>query len=914
MIGLLCVWPCLGLGAERAVAATFACSEQQDDQLGDELAKLREMLSRAGPDGRADREGAVARLLTMPKPEAHRILQQVLLRSEDPDGLHQAIVNALYQHLLAGPQQQFGGADASTRGQILTGYLGALAPLWSSEADATSALRVAARRALQRVPARELDEAAKVLLKASDPAGRVRILRCLADMQQTLLAATIADYLEAGDEVVRDGARAALQLLIYPEQPIRSKAEFEAWQVAHGGLAYIDLVELAARRGPRPLERLREELARTRIAAARDVVIAYVERSAGIDWSLVQARTISEDPEVLDACLDALVGSLSRSPQADEASPSRQAFCRALLDRFRQIPEGAQPELQQRRVRVLEVAAYLARPSEVEVATEIRSLLLAQLDHAPATVGVAALRGLRRFPSVEARATLVARARAMLAEPAPSKELLQAMFDTLSSRSSPRWPAPSQDDADKADWLSLVDAGCRSASELELRTPALKLAQTLDANDLRVPGAFGVLLALVRDPGLATKDRSTALLYLEAWRADQQLAPEWVQALQALLEDPAPALRATAAESLAKLPESSDSRRGEWFDSTLMALRDRLGVEPDASVMLALVECVKACGKEQGMPEKAIGVLRGVLDGIGQPVAPEQQFRLDPLLGALAAIAADQRAAGGPWLAACGPLLQYGKRKNVRLVLQNHAAMELAKDVNKKDDATVAERARQAMRVVIECAALKPPRTGWASSEELLREARDVCAAFVALDQVPIESRLDQPRHRLLRLSACLAAGKPLDVVQRGTPWLDPAAAANGGGDDAFRDQLRLLLAEAQLALNKPEEARKQLDARAPGVVNDPQALDLTSRVARELLKSDAAGASAMFDRVLQATAPEDPAFRGRLLDWLRCKLQQDPAARDEAWQVAERHAAMFAAADCPAEQQKEFEQLRAQR
>lgn len=103
------------------------------------------------------------------------------------------------------------------------------------------------------------------------------------------------------------------------------------------------------------------------------------------------------------------------------------------------------------------------------------------------------------------------------------------------------------------------------------------------------------------------------------------------------------------------------------------------------------------------------------------------------MLQALATIGSDPRADRGQWLAACAPLLEYRRRQSLRLILSNHAAIDFAKDVV-ASDAGLAERARTAMNLIIETAALKPVRDAWSSSEELMREAREVRAAFGALD------------------------------------------------------------------------------------------------------------------------------------------------------------------------------------
>ncbi|MCK5943743.1 MAG: hypothetical protein KAI24_17295, partial [Planctomycetes bacterium] len=456
------------------------------------------MLSRSGPDGKNERESAVAQLLAKPRPEAHRMLHDRLRLTDDPDGLRLTILTALQGHLLGSTSSQFGGAAPEVRRQILTGYLGACAPLWANapdvDDDEAAPVRAAARRALQRVPVRELDAAATTLLGALEPRDRAHVLRCLADMQQTLLARTIAGQLEAPEAVVRDAAQKALQLLVHPDRPIRTQAEFDAWFARFGSSSYVDLVERAARLGPRANQQLRDQMERMRVDAAREFVTVHVENRPGIDWAAVQQRTTSDGPAVLDACLEALQATLSKSQSIEGAAPPRHSFFRALLDRLAQVPESQQPDVQRRRALLLEVAAYLVRPEEAELAGEIRALLLAQLQLPSADSQIAALRGLRRFPSDQARQALVERARELFADVAGNQRQLQVILDTLLSRTEPRWVAPGPDAADKAAWVALVDQSCRSAPERDLRGRGLLLAQTLDAAKNYVPEAFDTLL------------------------------------------------------------------------------------------------------------------------------------------------------------------------------------------------------------------------------------------------------------------------------------------------------------------------------------------------------------------------------------------------------------------------------------
>jgi hypothetical protein len=899
-----------GKAASFAMAAIAAlagglCAQQS----GDEIARLAALLAQPGPEGREARERAIERLLASDRPEAHAVLHARLRSADDPDGVRPAIVASLQRHVLLPNEAQFGGAKGSRREQLLGDWLRALAPSWRGLEQIAidpgdDALRSLARTALQRLSARELDAVARTVIASGAAADKVDVLRCLADLQHLQFAPTLAEQLEATDAAVRAAAQRALQLLTCSEQPIATRDQFAAWLAANGGLRYVDVVERAARRGATADQPLRDELARVRVEAARDVVRALVVRAPGIDWAAVQARVCVDDAQVLDACLALLQSALPAV--GDEASPARLQFARALLQRFHAEPPGAT----MRRAALLEVAAYVGRPEDTELAGELRGLLTAQLDVEVAAAQAAVLRGLRRLPSIDTRARLVALANRLLAA-GPAAEgsgLLVQILTTLTTRATPRWTAPSPGDADKADWLRLVATACRSDAALGLREPALALSQTLDARDQRVPEVFDLLLELVHDAALETAFRATCAFHLQGWRNEAGVAEAWVKALQELLGDAVPVLRQQAAESLVLLAESTDPRRSDWIAATILAVRGRLATEADPAVFRTFVECVQDLGRQPLMPEKAIGALRFALAELRDPVPAEQQFRLEPLLQALASIGADARADRGQWLAACEPLLLHRRRQSLRLILQSHGAVDLAADVARADT-VLAERARQAMRLILETATLKPAREAWSSSEELLQEARDVRTAFGALDAVDEAQRLDRPVHRLLRLDVDLAVGKPQDVVQRGTAWL-----GNGNGRStmtpAERARLQALVAEAQLQLGRPAEARRLLEERGDEAPVDAALLDLEARVARALVPTDLAGAVAMLDRVLRRSGPEDPAFRARLVEWMQLRLRLDPESRDETLRAAEPHASLFAAADCPAELRREWEQL----
>ncbi|MEC8252959.1 MAG: hypothetical protein VX044_07075, partial [Planctomycetota bacterium] len=226
----------------------------------DRLERMRDMLAQSGPDGQGARESAVARLLATPDEAAHQLLLDRLQINDDPDSLRLTILAGLRSQLLGSPSTQFGGAGPELRRQLLAGYVGACATMWANAPDvvdeASAPVRAAARRALRRVTARDLDAAASALMTSMEPAQRAVLLRCLADMQQALLARTIARHLEAPESVVREAAQKALDLLVYPDNTIRTQAEFDAWSQQYGAWTYVDLVQRSARLGPRAFQRL----------------------------------------------------------------------------------------------------------------------------------------------------------------------------------------------------------------------------------------------------------------------------------------------------------------------------------------------------------------------------------------------------------------------------------------------------------------------------------------------------------------------------------------------------------------------------------------------------------------------------------------------------------------------------------
>jgi hypothetical protein len=907
----------LGLAAQPAgdldlaparTAAKPAALAQGQAPADPELARLTALLDAPGPDGRAGRELAVQRLVQWPDPAGHAPLQRWLAATDDPDHLRLRILDALHAHLLGAPLAPFGGAAEAPRRQILAGYLRAVAPLWRdlrNDDGPGNPLRAAARLGLQSMPGRDLQAVLATVL--DEPEVRLAVLRCLADLQQVHLARLAAPYLEATEPTLRSAAQQCLQLLTFHDVPFSTRAQFDAWFEQFGSTRYVDLAERAARRQPLLLERLRDERRRLIVDAAVEFVRAHTTRTPGLAWAAIGARTLVDDPAVLDACLEQLQQALADRLPGDGDPASRQAFCTGLLQRFRAAPV----EQVRRRALLLEVAAYCVRADEPELAGEVVAALQQQLGQPTVEARLAALRGLRRFPSVETRTRLVAHGNLLAQAPAAAKAELDLVLAILGSRTAPRWFAPGDGDADRVGWLQLVRTTCAIADVPELRSRGLELALSLDGKDQRVAEVFELLLQLAVDPNVAGEFRGTCLIHLRGWLDQATVADTLVARLQQLLADPVPEVRQKAAEALLRLPELTDSRRVDWLAATIAAVRDRLPTEPSAAVLQALANLMQVCGRQKDLADRAIGALRIALAELPNPVPEEQRGRLEALLLALSTVAADANAARGPWLGACPQLLEHGKRSSLRLILQSHAAIELAKDVAASDGA-LRERAQRAMQVVIQTALQKPANQKWGDSDDLLREAREVRTAFGALDPLDEAVRLDLPEHRLLRLEVEVATGKFLEAAQRAQGWL--AAAPQPGRPARTPAQtlaMRSLAAEALLGLNKPADAARLLAERDPEVQAPPGLFDLKLRIARALLASNPRDAAALFERVYRGTPTTELAFRARLVEWAQATLRADPAAKDAVLAEVEPHAALFAARDCPQELKDAFAALR---
>jgi hypothetical protein len=740
---------------------------------------------------------------------------------------------------------------------------------------------------------------------------RVAALRTAGDSQNLQQGPFLAEFVESQDPVVQEAARMALRYLTFVETSFERKEQYQAWHKQNGSRRYLDLAEEAARAVASRARLFRVQLTTLRREDAAEFVRAVTERRAGTDWASVQTRVLGDELETTRLCLAQLQRTLAEVVPLEDAAAARVSFARALLQRYRAIAAADTAT----RAALLEVAAYLCRPSETELATEVVGELVPMLGCPSQDLQLAALRGIRRFPSQETRSAVTQVAAEALLQAEARMPVLTQALQTLSWSKDTPWRAPQEGAADKANWLQLVRDVCGGSLPKDRRTEGLAIALLLDRDNRRVPEVFDLLLDLARDRTKEPQFRTQCLIRLQDWRDQEARADVLVRELSFLLADDERDVRLYAAESLARLPEASEERKRAWQRSIVLTLRERMRNEANAAVLRAMVDCLVTCGRDPGSPEIVIGALHYVLDAIGVPVPQDQQMRAQTLLSVLPAVAADPRADIGQWIGASEVLLRHEERRSLRHVLESHNAVLLSKDFGSADPST-ADRAKKVLRLLLMAALLKPAKDSWNQSEEWKREAEDVRTVFAVLPpHAMLPENLQDPPFRLLRLEVLVAGGRAQEALGLAASYLAEVDPKDHKPMDAAQlDAVRILAAEAALQDNKAEQAADWLSQVDASRATEPRALDIAERTSRAFANANPAKAVVLLDRILRATSPEDPLFRQRLVALLTARLRANPDARAEVLAEVDRYAALFQGPDCPEELKAWVTQLRSGR
>ena len=884
----------------------------------DDLQRLRSKLAQPGPEGLEAREAAIEQLLSTVDERAHAALIAKLSDPTDQDGLREAILQALVKRLVNPTDAVFGQRPetAQLRAQVVRGYVFSLVAFWLGEVDedgllAPAGAREFARACIVRIPANELREILRgITNNAAGPmAMRVAALRTAGDSQNLQFGPFLAEFVESTELALQQAARTALRFLTFADAPFERGEQYQAWHRQNGYRRYLELAEEAARMGARRSRQFSEAMSNLRRDDSAQFVRSVTERRIGIDWQAVQKITLVDDPATLLLCLQQLLQTRAEIVPNEDGSVQRVAFVRGLLQRYHSLSV----ENGVLRGALLEVAAYLSRPTEVEFTAELAAELQLQIASPIVTLQLAALRGIRRFARPEARSAVVAVAAAALQAPDASAAVLAQALQTLSYSKDTPWRAPVEGAPDKQAWLQLVREVCGGSLSSEWRADGLAVALLLDRDGQRVPEVFDLLLDLARDRTKEPQFRTQCILRLKDWRDQESRADVLVRELSFLLADDERDVRLCAAESLASLPEASEDRKRAWQRSLVLVLRERLRTEANPAVLRAMVDCLVACGREPGSPEAVIGALHFVLDGLGLPVPKDQQSRSETMLSVLPTVAADPRSEPGQWIGACDMLLLHEQRRSLRHVLESHNAVLFAKDVT-SPDATVAERARRVMRLILLAALQKPARESWNQSNEGKREAEDVRAVFATLPpNTLLPENLRDPIFRLLRLDVLVAGAKSQEALALAVTCLaDVEPKDHKPMEPEAMDQVRELAAEAALIEAKPDRAAewlRQIDASRASL---PRVLEISERTAQAFAEVSPAKALALLEQVLKATAPEDQAFRGRLVATWQATLSVRPESLPLVRLELDRYAALFQGPDCPESLKDTVAQLRA--
>lgn len=880
----------------------------------DELERLVASLNRLGPDAADERQGAVESLLQRLDLLAHERLQEKLMAPEDRDNLRRDILTSLARRLNPNNNDRvFGPGDENreARNAILRSYVPALAWFWRD--PTTDPLRELARSCLVRLPMRELEAGLRLMLDPARPLpDRLSALRVAVDSQNLYLARLLADFMDAPDDQVRAAARDGLVLLTFVDGGFARRQQFEDWYQLqlNNNRRYLDLAETAARNARASLVQLRKDMEARLRQSKVDLVAALVTRSSDVDWAKVQAEVLSDDPPgSTDACLKRL---LLIQDFYDTKAPTlapRQAFHKALFERF-QATEASQPG---RRALLLETLALLVRPGDSDLGGEVSKALLEALSAPARELRLAALRGLREHPRPDVRTAVVKLAIADLEKSPLDLEVLREALRTLGRRP---WTAPAAGDADKALWLHLLSTVILQPGCDDLRADALAMGQLADPSGSLLPEVFDILLEVGRDPKQPVDLRRLCLIQLKDFVHVPDRANRMVRELCQQLEDPDSSIRTYAATELGRLPETNETQKQQWLQLVLEALRRRMTEETDAGVFDRLAISASACAAAPGSPSEVISSLLQVFELLREPVPADKQFKLDPLLRELAALACSPQAPTGVWTKACDPLLRFTKRRALRSVLEQQHASNLTGDLASPDKAR-ADAARRGLYIVLQTALLKPVDKTWL---ELKNEADDVRSAFQALESAGED--LDASRLRILRMEVLVGTGEQVsgnwtEAVKHAEDYLSPTDQPKNAAplDDQQKDTIRLLEADAHLHLDHRNEAAARIDQCDPMRQRSLYAMALMERLGKAFADSAAEGdaqkAALWLERVAQWTTDDDKLFRPRLLAWANAALKASPSSRELVQKRLLEKEALFMAAECPPELRDAFEKLR---
>lgn len=844
--------------ADGDVRATGAKQGAQE-QGADELESLRRALAQpGGGEARREREAAVDALLRRREPEAHELLAAVIRRGDDPDETASYVLRSLGRTVAQPANTVF--SDDKLKDIALRIYVPALVRLFADDEslappnDAAPLIPLA-RRVLAQLSNLDRRNHFQELVDAGNPVLARAALRAAGASRNISLVEWIAARLD--DPELAPAARDALMTLTFAEQRFPDRAAFEAWYDDYRDLDYLELAERAAMRGSEVAERVRAE-GEARVVAQTSKLIDALARAEAPDWKAIADEVLRAPSDVgtqayLAQLRDALAEGVENGVKLGGAVQDRQAFAREIRLRLESLVDkpGAYAVH-------LETLAYLAVRDVPEQSEAVQGQLLESLTRPEPQVRRAAFRGLRRFPTVQNRARVVAAASEALAT--RDGETLR---EGLACLRAPGWTAPGAEDPDREPWLVLLRSVLDDTTvDLPLRERVLDIAVLRDASDGLVGEAFAMLLDLVRATDRDAALRKQALLRLMAFSRDPGHADAYVRCTTDLLADVDPGMRRLAAQQLTKLPEATQARRVEWNTQIVQLCAVRLREEPEEAVLREVLQCMLHASEQPDVTHLVLEGLVAAADAVAERSGSEEPFRRAVVVDGLRILGVSRARDTQDWLGAARSLAKLRARDALRAVLDRQNLAEFA-DGGGPDAASV-------MQLVIAAARLKPAERRWS---ELPEEAEQVRHAFDVLDR--LGQPATTPADRALRVDVLAVLGRPAEVVDAAKAALDEKATPLS--QEQTVAVLRVLVsADLELAaVDAAEECLQELEGLGAGT---PADLDLWTRIARRRIASgSAARAAQILERVLDRTPVEEPSWRERFLLLAEARLEADP-------------------------------------
>ncbi len=828
----LVLWSVAGVALSRdALQGTTATRPD------DEIEQLKRQLIDADAE---TRERAVVGLLGRTELEAHHVLQEALSQGAGNLGVSDKILMHLAIALTNASHPVF--ADAKLRPVLVREYVPVLLKYLENGPDApggAATLQDRVLRCLRSLTYLERKDAFSAALQSNDPELARAAVRAAGQSRDV---STLAPWLFGltSDAELGATARAALAQLTFVDGGFADQAAFDAWFTANGQRQFVDLAEEAARRAAETVANMRAE-ADSRFVQQTARLVAALARTDAPDWAAIRAEVLAPDPSGRTvACLEALRDAME--PRAiGGARPGgvvrdRQTFVDALLARIATGPSSDEYPV------LLETIAYLTVLDDTAQRAVAERELIRALDSKDRPLRLAALRGLRRFPSTEHRKVVIELALQALA--AKEDDTLTAALRCLREGD---WKAPATGEPDEESWLLLLrrvltDPGL----ELRQRELALSIATLQDADGALVSRLFQLLLDVAKSTQIDLALRKQVLPRLLQFTRDEKRGEDYVHQTIELLSDPDAEIRMLAARQLENLPEASQVKLSDWNTQIVMRSSDRLLIEPDRKVVSAIRDLLLHVTEDPDGAEIVVGRLEQAALALAAKPRPEDTARREILIDALRVIGVGRDRQPAIWVVAGRGLAELGAREPLRQVLERQQLENLT-DVTAPGVVTAFELALDAAR-------LAPLDEPW---DQRLPEARTVVHAF---DQLEKAGKLKVTSgDRVLRLRALLALGRWDEVVDLGKAALD--AAVTPPVDDGDRMAILRAVAAAQIERGDLDDATarlSRLDELAPSGSAD--VLSLWTKLAEKRIEAGApADAVQIATRLLADTSRRSP-------------------------------------------------------